>query len=74
LAYNRRQATAFVAYLIRYSIAKLYAAKFRLRTAASVFKRGGNDLSRAIGNKKRSAVGVVDKEGVKIHGIIYDRY
>ena len=63
-----------MAYIIRYSIAKVYAAKFKLKTVARVFKVGRNDLSKAIGNTKKLAVGVVDKEGKKISGILYDRY
>ena len=52
----------------------MYAAKFKLRTVASVFKRGSNNLSYPIGNKKKSAIGVVDKPGKQISGILYDRY
>lgn len=37
IAGNRRQGIARTAYIIRYSIAKVYAAKFKLSTAAAVF-------------------------------------
>ena len=74
LASNRRKITAYVAYIIRYSIAKMYAAKFRLGSVAKVFKAGLNDLSQAIGNLKKSAVGVIDKKEIKIQGILYDKY
>lgn len=74
LAYNRRQATARAAYIIRYSIAKVYAAKFKLKTVAAIFKIGRNDLSKPIGNKKKSAIGVIDKKDKIIPGILYDRY
>ena len=74
-ASNRRKITSYVAYIIRYSIAKMYAAKFRLGTVAKIFKVGRNDLSVAIGNTKKSAVGVIDiKEKKKIQGILYDKY
>jgi len=63
-----------MSYIIRYSIAKVYAAKFKLKTVARVFKVGRNDLSKAIGNTKKSAVGVIDKKAKKISGILYDRY
>jgi len=74
MASNRKRATARMAYIIRYSIAKLYAAKFKLKTVAKVFKLGKNDLSKTIENTKKSAVGVVGKEDKKISGILYDRY
>lgn len=74
IASNRKQAIARIAYILRYSIAKVYAAKFKLPTVARVLKIGGNDLSKAIGNTKKSAVGVVDKKNTKIKGILYDRF
>lgn len=74
LAANRRKITSFAAYIIRYSIAKMYAGKFRMGTVAKVFKTGSNDLSKALGNKKKSAVGVIDKDVKKIQGILYDKY
>lgn len=79
IAGNRRQAVARVAYIIRYSIAKVYAAKFKLRTVAAVFKLGGNALDRPIGARVKSVVGADEvntpkgkKE--KLKGILYDRY
>jgi group II intron reverse transcriptase/maturase len=75
IASNRKQAIARMAYILRYSIAKVYAAKFKLPTVASVFKIGGNDLRKPIGNLKKSAIGVTDcKKNVKIRGILFDRY
>lgn len=59
IAGNRRAALARVAYIIRYSIAKVYAAKFKMKTVATVFKIGGNDLSKPIGVKAKSVIGVV---------------
>lgn len=73
IANNRKPATARIAYILRYSVAKLYAAKFKLKTVAAVFKRGSNDLHRAIGNNKRSAIGITNNVK-KIPGILYDRY
>ena len=74
IANDRKQAVARVAYILRYSLAKVYAAKFKFPTVAAIFKAGRNDLSRPIGTKRKSAVGVVDKINVKIPGILYDRY
>jgi hypothetical protein len=74
IANDRKQAVARIAYILRYSIAKVYAAKFKTKTVARTFKLGGNDLSRPTGAKKKSAVGVIDKPNTKIPGILYDRY
>lgn len=79
IAGNRRQAIARVAYIIRYSIAKVYAAKFKLRTMAAVFKIGGNDLSKPIGVRAKSVIGTDEidtPQGHKkiISGILFDRY
>jgi len=87
LAGNRRQATALVAYIVRYSVAKMYSAKFKMKTVARVFKLGGNDLSKPLGAKAKSVVGVSDTmvtkwaseaSGKTVHrkipGILFDRY
>jgi hypothetical protein len=81
IADNRRKAIARVAYIIRYSIAKVYAAKFKLKTVSAVFKIGGNDLSKPIGVRLKSVVGA-DKENIikgkrktkKLTGILFDQY
>nr|YP_003204913.1 endonuclease [Millerozyma farinosa]CAY39283.1 Endonuclease, COX1 group II intron encoded [Millerozyma farinosa] len=74
MANNRKQATARMAYMLRYSIAKVYATKFKTKTVAKVFKMGGNDLSKPIGNTKKSAIGITDKDNMKIKPVTYDRY
>jgi hypothetical protein len=81
IAGNRKQAIARAAYIIRYSLAKMYAAKFKLRTVSAVFKRGGNDLSKPIGARAKSVVGVGDKvvsvikDGHSVlKGLLFDRY
>ena len=79
IAGNRKTAVARAAYIIRYSIAKVYAAKFKLPTVASVFKIGRNDLSKPIGAKIKSVVGLNEndtppKHKKKLTGILYDRY
>lgn len=54
----------------------MYAAKFRLKTAAAVFKIGGNDLGKRIGNRAKSVIGV-DEDGVtksKLVGIKFSKY
>ena len=79
IAGNRRQAIARVAYIVRYSIAKVYAAKFKLPTVASVFKVAGNDLGKPIGNKAKSVIGAAESNVPKgrkgqLKGILFDRY
>lgn len=79
VAGNRKAALARVAYILRYSIAKVYAAKFKLKTVAAVFKIGGNDLSRPIGEKVKSVVGADESDTPqgskkKLEGILFDRY
>lgn len=68
-----------MAYIIRYSIAKVSAAKFKLPTVAAVFKIGGNNLGKPIGARAKSVVGADEintpsgkKEELK--GILFDRY
>ena len=79
IAGNRRAAIARVAYIIRYSIAKVYAAKFKLSSVAAVFKIGGNDLSKPIGARGKSVVGADEANTPKgktkaLTGIIFARY
>jgi len=76
LAHNRRQAMAFVSYILRCSTAKLYAAKFKLKTTAAVFKKSGHLLGKPIGNTKKSAIGSIDKNEQiqKIPEIIYNKH
>lgn len=78
IAGNRQRAIAYAAYIIRYSIAKVYAAKFKLKTVAAVFKIGGNNLSKPIGVRVKSVVGASEQDTPKrkkaIEGILFDRY
>lgn len=79
IAENRRSAIARVAYILRYSIAKVYAAKFKLRTVASVFKVGGNDLGKPIGARAKSVVGADESntsngKTTTLRGILFARY
>lgn len=63
IANNKRRLTNSVMSIIRSSMAKLFAAKFKLRTQASVYARGGKDLSRPLKAKTgRTAVGKTDAQ------------
>jgi RNA-directed DNA polymerase len=59
---NRRSALCFASYILRFSTAKLFAAKFKMKTVAAIFKKAGRDLSKPIGARKKSIVGVTDKD------------
>jgi group II intron reverse transcriptase/maturase len=72
LAGNRRTVIARCAYILRYSIAKMYAAKFKLGRVAAVFKAGNNDLSKPIGRRVKSVTDGVD--GKDLEGILYSNY
>lgn len=57
IAGYRKRATQWVSYILRTSIAKMYAAKFKLETVAAVFKAGGENLGRPIVKRAKSVVG-----------------
>lgn len=48
LSDSKRQCVNRLSYILRSSLAKAYAAKFKLGSSAKVYKRGGKDLSRPI--------------------------
>lgn len=45
---NRKKVVGFCAYVIRSSVAKLYAARYRLKSRAKVYKIASRDLSRPL--------------------------
>ncbi|KAB2059957.1 hypothetical protein ES319_A11G343900v1 [Gossypium barbadense] len=45
---NRKKVVGFCAYVIRSSLAKLYAARYRLKSRAKVYKIASRDLSRPL--------------------------
>ncbi|KAK6935046.1 Domain X [Dillenia turbinata] len=49
---NRKKVVNFCSYIIRGSLAKLYAAKYKLRSRAKVYKIGARNLSRPLKEKK----------------------
>lgn len=62
LAESKRRCVSRISYIIQHSLAKMFAAKYKLRTRAKVFKLGGKDLSKPLKTKKGNApVGVTDK-------------
>lgn len=53
---NRKKIVAFCAYVIRSSLAKLYAARYRLKSRAKVYKIASRDLSRPLRESIDSSV------------------
>lgn len=55
----------------------MYAAKFKLKTTAAVFKIGGKDLGGPLGVRAKSVIGVdenrVPKKGT-LKGLLYSEY
>jgi group II intron reverse transcriptase/maturase len=89
IAGNRKRGVAYISYILRFSTAKLYAAKFKLKSISKVFKKGGKALGRPLSSNKRSVVGVTDERinnwfnqsdmnsGTverEISGILYSKY
>ncbi|KAJ8630127.1 hypothetical protein MRB53_023450 [Persea americana] len=74
---NRKKVVNFCSYIIRGSLAKLYAAKYKLRSRAKVYKVGSRNLSRPLKEKKGQSpeyhnllrMGLVDS----IEGLQYTR-
>lgn len=79
IAGDRKRATMRASYILRTSIAKMYASKFKLETVAAVYKIGGEDLRCPIGKRIKSVVGndedkVPKGAKAKLQGILYTRY
>ena len=71
------RALSRLSYIMRVSTAKVYAAKFGLRTVAAVFKKGSNDLSKPIGKRAKSVIGVDETAVPKTNaltGLLYAKY
>lgn len=58
LADNKRQQISRISYILRYSVAKLFAAKFKLGSLSKVFKKAGKDLGKQL--KSGNAIGITD--------------
>ena len=52
LSENMRQSISRINYILRYSCAKLFAAKYKMRSISAVFKKAGKDLSRPLISKQ----------------------
>jgi len=72
LADNRRQCMSLIFYILSFSLAKMYAAKFRWHRIATIFKIGGKDLSKPI-KIKNGFLGKIFDEN-KIEGLKYSNF
>ncbi|MEM9686432.1 MAG: reverse transcriptase domain-containing protein [Bacteroidota bacterium] len=59
LADNKRQQVSRINYIIRYSAAKLFAAKFRYHSIAKIFAKSGKDLGKPL--KAKRTIGATDE-------------
>lgn len=74
---NRKKIVNFCSYIIRGSLAKLYAAKYKLRSRAKVYTIGSRNLSRPLKEKKGQSpdyqnllrMGLVES----VDGLLYTR-
>ena len=60
LADNKRQQISRFNYIIRYSAAKLFAAKYKLGSISKVFKKAGKDLRKQLKAGAFGAIGITD--------------
>lgn len=63
LANNRRRFTSRISYILRHSTAKMYAAKYKLRSRARVFKKAGKYLEMPLkAREDKLPLGATDEE------------
>lgn len=77
IAGNRKRAIGWLSYILKTSTAKIYAAKFKLKTTAAVFKIAGNDLGRPLGVRAKSVIGLDENKQPKkdtLKGLLYSEY
>ena len=61
IAGNRRVALSRTSFVLRYSLAMMYAAKFRLGTVSKVFRRSGKALAKPLESQRNKlTIGVTD--------------
>ena len=86
LANNKRRSMNRVRYILQHSLAKMYAAKFKLKTRAAVFKIATGNLGRRLGPPiGKHSIGVTDQKleknnesvggtgKIKLKGLRYNR-
>lgn len=86
LANNKRRSMNRVRYILQHSAAKMYAAKFKLKTRAAVFKLATGNLGRRLAPcKGKNVIGATDEKlerdneskggtgKIKLRGIKYNR-
>lgn len=63
LGKNRQKAIEYVYYILRFSAAKTFAAKFHLSSIAKVFKAAGSYLNKPLKRGNRGPLGIVEGQG-----------
>lgn len=86
LSEGRKPAIMYFNYLIRYSLAKMFAAKYKLRTIQKVFRLAGKDLSKPLKRGITSVHGATDQQQIadaekagsvvnkEMPGVLYTKY
>ncbi len=63
LANNRRRFTKRIAYILRHSLAKMYAAKYRLHSRSKVFRKAGKYLDKPLkAEQDKTSIGGLDED------------
>ena len=62
---NRKAAISYFSYLVRYSLAKMFAAKYKLGSVTHVFKKAGKALKNPLKSKASSTGAVYNGQLVK---------
>lgn len=63
---NRKAAISYFSYLVRNSIAKMFAAKYKLGSVTHVFKKAGKALKNPLKSKTSSTGAVFKKNGQRV--------
>jgi group II intron reverse transcriptase/maturase len=86
LSEGRRSSMNHISYIVRYSVAKMFAAKYKLGSVAKVFAKAGKDLGQPLKPIKHRPLGATDEQlakdahgaGRKLRGdfpaLLYTRY
>lgn len=59
---NKKRIISLISYILLYSTAKLYCAKFKIPSIKQVFARGGKDLSKSLYSRTEKILGVYDEK------------
>lgn len=73
LADDRKYCISFIFRLLSFSVAKMYAAKYRWHRITTIFKLGGKDLARLI-KLKTKFIDQIDGSGNSLNGLLFAKF